>query len=52
MSSDEVVDIVKDFYLKNDLEGALEYLYKESSKRWITKESVIDDITVIIAFLD
>ena len=52
MSSDEVVDIVKDFYLKNDLEGALEYLYKESSKRWITKENVIDDITVIIAFLD
>ena len=52
MSSDEVVDIVKDFYLKNDIEGALEYLYKESSKRWITKESVIDDITVIIAFLD
>ena len=52
MSSDEVVEIVKDFYLKNDLEGALDYLYNESSKRWINKENIIDDITVIIAFLD
>ena len=52
MSSDEVVEIVKDFYLKNDLEGALDYLYNESSKRWINKENIIDDITVVIAFLD
>ena len=52
MSSDEVVEIVKDFYLRNDLEDALDYLYNESSKRWISKEKIIDDITVIIAFLD
>ena len=52
LSSDEVVDIIKNFYLENDLEGALDYLYKESSKRWINKEDIIDDITMIIAFLN
>ena len=52
ISSDEAVDIVKLYYLNNDLEGALNYLYNESVKRWVSKENIIDDITVIIAFLD
>ena len=52
LSSDEVVDIIKNFYLENDLEGALDYLYKESSKRWLNKEDIIDDITIIIVFLN
>ena len=51
ISSDECVNIVKDYYLKDDIEGALNYLYKESSKRWIMEEEVIDDITLIIMFL-
>ena len=52
ISSDECVNIVKDYYLKNDIDGALNYLYKESSKRWIMEEEVIDDITLIIIFLN
>ena len=52
ISSDECVNIVKDYYLKDDIEGALNYLYKESSKRWIMEEEVIDDITLIIIFLN
>ena len=52
LSSDEVIDIIKNFYLENDLEGALDYLYKESTKRWVNKEDIIDDITMIIAFLN
>ena len=52
ISSDECVNIVKDYYLKDDIEGALSYLYKESSKRWIMEEEVIDDITLIILFLN
>ena len=52
ISSDECVNIVKDYYLKNDIDGALSYLYKESSKRWIMEEEVIDDITLIIMFLN
>ena len=34
ISSDECVQIVKDYYLKDDIDGALSYLYKKSSKRW------------------
>ena len=52
ISSEEVVNIVKDFYLENDIEGALTYLYKEASKRWIMEEEVIDDITIILVFLN
>ena len=51
ISSEECVNIVKDYYLKDDIDGALNYLYKESSKRWIMEEEVIDDITLIIVFL-
>ena len=51
ISSDECVMMVKDFYLNNDIDGALTYLYKEASKRWILEEEVIDDITILIAFL-
>jgi len=35
IESDEVVNIVKEYYLKNDVQGAAEFLVKESSKRWI-----------------
>ena len=52
ISSEECVNIVKDYYLKDDIDGALSYLYKESSKRWIMEEDVIDDITLIIVFLN
>ena len=51
ISNDEVVEIVKDYYLQDNIEGAIEYLYKEASKRWIMEEEVIDDITIIIIFL-
>ena len=50
INSDECVKIVGEFYLKNDIEGAINFLYRESSKRWILEEDVIDDISIIIAF--
>ena len=52
ISNNEVVDIVKNYYLDNNIEGAIEYLYNESSKRWIMEEEVIDDITIIVIFLN
>ena len=52
ISSEEVVNIVKDFYLENNIEGALTYLYNEASKRWIMEEEIIDDITIILVFLN
>jgi len=33
ISTEEVVDIVKKYYLENIIEGAIEHLYNESSKR-------------------
>ena len=51
ISNEEVVDIVKNYYLENDIIGAITFLYNEASRRWIMEEDVIDDITVIIIFL-
>ena len=52
VSSEECVSMVKNFYMKDDIDGALFYVYKESSKKWILEEEVIDDITLIIIFLN
>ena len=52
ISNEEVVNIVKDFYINNDIKGALNFLYKEASKRWIMEEEIIDDITIILIFFN
>ena len=52
ISNQECVDIVKEFYEKDDIQGATNYLYKEASKRWIIEQDVVDDITIILIFLD
>lgn len=40
------------FYLQKNAEGAAENLVRAAFKRWKREESVIDDITCIIVFLD
>ena len=52
ISSQECIDIIKNFYDKNDLKGCCEYLYQESSKRWLKEEEVIDDTTLILVFFE
>ena len=52
ISSQEGIDIVKEFYIKKDIKGAGNYLYKEASKRWLIQQDIIDDITIILIFLD
>ena len=52
ISSQECVDIIKNFYDKNDLKGCCEFLYQESSKRWLKEEEVIDDTTLILVFFE
>ena len=52
ISSNECVDIVKDYYIDKDINGAINFLFREASKRWIIKEEVVDDITLIIIFLE
>lgn len=48
----KVVNIVKEFYLKDDIIGATQYLLNESTKRWMKEEEIVDDITIIIVFLE
>ena len=48
----QCVEIIKKFYLNNDGAGCCEYLYRESSKRWMKEEEVIDDITMVIVFFE
>ena len=52
ISSQECVDIIKDFYEKNDMKGCAEHLYEESSRRWLKEEEVIDDTTLILVFFE
>lgn len=52
ISSEEVVNIVKEFYVKNDIKGCCEYLYSESKRRWMHEEEVVDDITMLLVFYD
>jgi hypothetical protein len=47
-----VAKIVYPFYLQKNAEGAAENLVRASFKRWKKEESVVDDITCIVIFLD
>ena len=52
ISSDEAVDILKDYYEDDDIENGVLELYKEARNRWIFEEEVIDDITLIVVFFE
>ena len=52
ISSQECIDIIQTYYESNDLKGCCEYLYQESSKRWLKEEEVIDDTTLILVFFE
>lgn len=52
LENQEVANIVYPFFLQKNAEGAAEHLVRAAFKRWKREESVIDDITCIIVFLD
>ena len=52
ISSQECIDIIQKYYENNDLKGCCDYLYQESSKRWLKEEEVIDDTTLILVFFE
>ena len=53
MNNEELVNIVSEYYKRNDIVGCSEYLYKESYRKWINEEiDIVDDITIILVFLD
>ena len=50
LDNNQVMNIVKPFYEKNDSEGACKELVKKATEKWVTQDDVIDDITVIVIF--
>lgn len=52
LKNQDVANIVYPFFLQKNAEGAAESLVRAAFKRWKREESVIDDITCIIVFLD
>ena len=45
------MELIKEYYEKNDMEGALDRIYFEADKIWREKEGLVDDITAIILLL-
>ena len=52
ISNSEVIKIVAEFYKKNQIDEACDAVAQEAIRRWKQEDNVIDDITIIIAFLD
>ena len=52
ISSQNIVEVIKDYYLNGDIVGCCEYLYKLSRNKWMKEEEVVDDITMILVFLE
>ena len=52
ISSQECIEMIGKFYEKNDLKNCCEYIYQESSKRWLKEEEVIDDTTMILVYFE
>ena len=52
ISSEECVNIVKEFYEKELMKECCEFLYEESKKRWLKNEECVDDITIILIYFE
>ena len=52
ISSQDIVNIVKDYYTSGDIVSCCEYLYKIAYEKWMKEEEVVDDITMIVVFLE
>lgn len=44
--------IASQFYQSKDAENACNYLVKEAAERWQMEQGMVDDITIIVAFLN
>ena len=52
MSNEEVSNIVNPFFDQNRPESAANALVEAANLRWSQEEEVVDDITVVIVFLN
>lgn len=47
-----MMSIVTGYYHNRDADGAISYLMRESVDRWTREQGMVDDITIVIAFLN
>ena len=53
VNEEEVVNIVKKFYVMNDIVTACEEVYKYTKNKWVVnKGNMTEDFTVIILFFE
>jgi serine/threonine protein phosphatase PrpC len=52
VTNEEVIDIVSEYFEKKDCDGAVSKLYEVSHERWVQYDDYIDDISIIVVFLD
>lgn len=52
IQNDEITRILISFYERKDPEGAATRLMQESAERWQREQGMIDDITIIVVFLN
>ena len=52
VTNEEVVKIVSEYYEKKDCDGAVIKLYEVSHERWVQYDDYIDDISIIVVFLE
>ena len=50
--NEEIMAIVVHYYPQRDSESAVQHLLREARERWTNEADAIDDITIIVAFLD
>ena len=52
LSNQEIMTIIgTQYYKSRDADGAVNHLMKESVDRWQREQGMVDDITIIVAFL-
>ena len=52
LSNELICEMVIPFYIENQPEAAANKLVREAHARWKHEEEVVDDITVVVIFLD
>ena len=52
VSNEEVIDIVSEYFENKDCDGAVSKLYEISHERWVQYDDYIDDISIIVVFLE
>ena len=52
VTNEEVTDIVSEYFENKDCDGAVSKLYEVSHEKWVQYDDYIDDISIIVVFLE